>query len=138
MSPDRIRLLLVDDDPNVLRGLTMRLALTPDIAIVGEAPNGDRALGLAGTLRPAVIVLDVNMPGLNGVHACTLLRTPITAVVILSIESSDALRARCREAGAAAFVSKHEPFTSLLRAIRNAASGTAARRPVSPREADSV
>ncbi len=62
-----IRLMLVDDQPHVRQGLRMRLALEPDVAVVGEAGDGAEAVTLAETERPDVVVMDVVMPGLDGI-----------------------------------------------------------------------
>jgi len=118
-----IRVLLVDDQPAVRQGLRMRLALETDVCVIGEAVNGAEAVVMAQVIRPDVAVIDVDMPGLDGLQAAEALRqlTPGTAVVMLSIHDGDGVRARARAAGTAAFVGKHEPPEALLTAIRGAA-----------------
>ena len=64
-----IQVLLVDDEATILCGLRMRLALEPDIAVVGEATDGFTAIGLAGRLDPDVVLMDVNMPVMDGIAA---------------------------------------------------------------------
>src|SRR6266566_4411645 len=82
-----IRLLLVDDQPAVRRGLGMRLHLEPDIQIVGEASTGKEALSMAQVLAPDVVLMDVEMPEMNGIEATAVLSASLStsAVVILSI-----------------------------------------------------
>ena len=118
-----IRLLLVDDQPTVLRGLGMRLRLEPDIQIVGEASTGREALTLAQTLSPDVVLMDVEMPDMDGIETTTVLRATVSGstVVILSIHGDQPTRARARAAGAVAFVEKRGRTDDLLAAIRRAA-----------------
>src|SRR5690242_12162064 len=88
VAEDRmITLLLADDDPNVLLGLRMRLALEADLRVVGEATNGADAVELAARLRPDVVVLDIQMPGIDGIAAARALtaRDPRMGIVVLSI-----------------------------------------------------
>ena len=120
-----IRVLLVDDQVAVRSGLRMRLALEPDIAVVGEGDDGATALALAPALRPDVILMDIELPQMDGISATAALRdlVPSAAVVILSIHDGSATRARARAAGAADFVGKHEAGDRLPEAIRRAASG---------------
>ena len=119
----KITLLLADDEPQVRRGLRMRLELEPDVRIVGEAGDGSTAVQLASELAPAVVLMDVEMPVLDGIAAAgqIVARCPATAVVILSMHDDEATVRRARDAGAADFVSKHRMDDSLLDAIRQAA-----------------
>jgi two-component system response regulator NreC len=121
-----IRLLLVDDQPAVRRGLLIRLHLEPDIQIVGEASTGREALALAQMLTPDVVLLDIEMPGMDGIEATTALRAviPQSAVVILSIHTDRQTRMRAQAAGAVAFVEKRGTTDTLLAAIRQAAGQT--------------
>ena len=118
-----IRLLLVDDEPSVRSGLRMWFALQPDIAVVGEAGDGTEALELAQQLHPDVVVMDVCMPGVDGLASTARLRAdrPESAVVVLTLHDNGEARARARDAGAAALVGKHETADALLAAIRAAA-----------------
>jgi len=86
----------------------MRLALASDMIVIGDAWNGEEALPLAEELNPAVVVMDVEMPRLDGIAATELLRivAPRRAVVMLSLHDDAATRARAQAAGAAAFVGK--------------------------------
>jgi two-component system, NarL family, response regulator NreC len=118
-----IRLLLVDDQLAVRRGLGMRLALEPDMLIVGEASNGREALTMAQTLSPDVVLMDVEMPIMDGITTTATLRTmvPQSAVVILSIHDDVLTRTRARAAGAMAFVEKCGTTEALIVAIRQVA-----------------
>src|SRR6266545_6139908 len=119
-----IRLLLVDDQPGTRRGLRMRLALEPDLVVVGEAADGAAAIPLARDLSPDVVIMDVEMPVMDGIRATSQLReiAPKTSVVILSLYDDPATRARANEAGAVAFVAKQCMEEPLLSAIRQAAT----------------
>jgi DNA-binding NarL/FixJ family response regulator len=118
-----IKLLLVDDQPQVRRGLRMNLALEKDFEIGGEAGDGQTALALAAALAPDVVVMDVAMPGMDGIAATQALRAavPRVAVVILSLHDNAVSRERAVQAGAVAFVSKQAPLEALIAAIRLAA-----------------
>jgi len=120
-----IRLLLVDDEPAILRGLRMRLALEPDVEVVGEAGDGVTALEQVQRLAPQVVLMDIEMPGLDGIAATSELsaRPAAPAVVMLSMHDDAATVARALAAGAAAFVAKHSIDAVLLTAIRQAARG---------------
>jgi DNA-binding NarL/FixJ family response regulator len=123
----KVRILLVDDQPHVRQGLRMTLALEPDLEVVGEAADGAEVLTLAAALHPDVIVMDVEMPVMDGVTATKLLRTVDSpcAVVMLSLHDDAQIRVHAQAAGAAAFVSKHESPTILMTAIRQAAERSA-------------
>jgi DNA-binding NarL/FixJ family response regulator len=118
-----IKLLLVDDQPGVLMGLRMQLALEPDLDVVGEAQDGEEAILQAHALKPDVIIMDARMPNMDGIEATQALHKlqPTSNVVILSLHDDAHTRAQARSAGAVAFVAKHEPPETLLNAIRQAA-----------------
>ena len=118
-----IRLLLVDDRPAVRRGLRIWLALEPNMEVVGEASDGAEAISLARALHPDVVLMDVEMPGMDGISATAALRSlaPQSAVVILTLYDDAVTRIRVREAGAAAFVAKYQMEETLLAEIRRVA-----------------
>lgn len=118
-----IRVLLVDDQPVVRRGLRERFHLEPDMQVVGEASTGKEALNLAQTLTPDVVLMDIEMPDMDGIEATAALRrvVPQSAVVILSIHGDAQTRGQAQAAGAVAFVEKRGATDSLLVAIRQAA-----------------
>jgi DNA-binding NarL/FixJ family response regulator len=115
-----IRVLLVDDRAAVRCGLRMRLALEQDVQVVGEAGNSGEALVLAETFVPDVIVVDIEMPGVDAVRSIKQLReaAPESAVVVLTMNGDKDNRARAEEAGAHAFVEKQGGPEGLLQAIR--------------------
>ncbi len=117
-----IKLFLVDDQPSALRGLRQRLSLEPDIRVIGEACNGEDAVQLVPTLCPDIVLMDVAMPGMDGITATTELRhvCPQSAVVILSLYDDSATRERAQSAGAVAFVAKDRVEELLLWTVRQA------------------
>jgi DNA-binding NarL/FixJ family response regulator len=119
-----IRILLVDDQQAVRRGLRLRFHLEPDIQIVGEASTGKEALSLAQQLAPDVVLMDIEMPEMDGIETTAALRAIVSqsAVVILSTHDDPRARARAQAAGAVAFVEKRGTIDVLLAAIRQAAS----------------
>ncbi len=119
-----IRLLLVDDQRAVRRGLKMRFALEEDLEVVGEAGDTASVIPLARALLPDVILMDVEMPDMDGISAIAALRpvAPGSAVVVFTLYDDAATRARARAAGAAAFVAKHQTEETLLAEIRRVAS----------------
>ena len=115
-----IKLLLVDDQSIVRQGLRMRLLMEPDIVVIGEASSGEQALELVESLTPDIVLMDVEMPGMDGITATAALRenTSQSAVVIMSIHDDVQTRARAQAAGAAAFVEKSGTLEVLLATIR--------------------
>jgi two-component system response regulator DesR len=122
---EMIKIVLVDDEPSVRTGLRMCLELELDLTVVGEAENGVEAIELAQTLKPDVLVVDVEMPGLDGITATARLREvmPDVSVVMLSLHADPNTRARAQAAGAVAFVEKQGLVDQLLDAIRRTAHG---------------
>jgi two-component system response regulator NreC len=123
MGTELIRLLIVDDQPAVRKGLRMRLAAEPDLCVVGEALDGETALDLAHSLCPDVVLMDVEMPRMDGLAAASTLHAicPHASIVMLSIRDDAVTRARAEKAGAAAFVTKSVPADMLLATIRRVA-----------------
>jgi DNA-binding NarL/FixJ family response regulator len=122
-----IRLLVVDDHPAYRRGLALMLADAGDISVVGEADTGDRALEQAAALTPDVILMDLRMPGLDGIEATRrLTRSGSTAavVVLTMFEDDDSVFAAMR-AGARGYVLKGADQDEIVRAIRAVAAGEA-------------
>ncbi|HYA99902.1 MAG TPA: response regulator transcription factor [Ktedonobacteraceae bacterium] len=114
-----IRLLLVDDQSIIRQGLRMRLLLEPDIVVVGEASSGEQAIELVHELAPDIVLMDVEMPGMDGITATAALRAATTqsAVVMMSIHDDTQTRVRAQAAGAAAFVEKTGTLEKLLATI---------------------
>lgn len=109
----------------------MRLELEPDVRVVGEAGDGATAVALAETLHPDVIIMDIEMPGMDGINATRVLRERgrRSKVVMLSLYDDSQTQRRAREAGAVAFVAKHRMEEPLLAAIRAAATAPPAPLP---------
>jgi len=118
--------VLVDSLPAVRQGLRLLLGLDPELRIVGEAGDGNAGLALARELRPDVVLMDVNLPGMDGITATAVLRSEHSpsAVIILSLHDDKATRERAQTAGAVAFVSKHAQPDVLVETIRRTASGS--------------
>jgi DNA-binding NarL/FixJ family response regulator len=119
----QIRLLLVDAQQAVRRGLKMRLALEEDLEVVGETGDATEAIPLARALRPHVILMDVELPGASGIETTQRLQAaaPRSAVVIFTLRDDAATQEQARAAGATAFVAKHRTEEALLAAIRSVA-----------------
>ena len=128
---DPIRLLLVDDHPVVRAGIRGMLAGQPDFAIVGEAADGASAARLAEAQRPDVVLLDLRMPGLDGVATLAALRARglPCRVLVLTTYDTDADIVRAIAAGATGYLLKDAPREELYRAVRATARGEAVLAP---------
>ncbi|MFF4421811.1 response regulator [Streptomyces sp. NPDC001549] len=122
-----IRVLLVDDQPLVRSGLRVLMADTADLEVVGEAGTGTDGVRLAAELRPDVVVMDIRMPGMDGIEATGLITAGTEAVKVLVLTTFDeddhvygALRA-----GASGFAVKDMAVEEILAAIRVIAAGDA-------------
>jgi DNA-binding response OmpR family regulator len=109
-SKTKPRLVLVVDDDEMIRRL-VRAVLEADEFEVAEARDGETALRLASETKPSVVVLDVMMPGLNGVEVCRRLDHSSVKVIVLTAKDDPRLEEECRALGAAAFLTK--PFSSI-------------------------
>ncbi|MCH7230529.1 response regulator transcription factor [Glycomyces sp. L485] len=117
-----IRVMLVDDHPVVRSGLRGMLANEPDIEVTGEAGSGEEAVVTAASLAPDVILMDLRMPGGDGVAATKRLAATANVVVLTTFET-DADIVRAVAAGAVGYLLKDTPTADLVRAIRAAARG---------------
>lgn len=119
-DPGRLRLLIVDDNPDVLRDLRLLLELSGSLEVVAEARNGRDAVQLAVSLAPDVVVMDLEMPGMDGYEATRQIKSQPSAprVIILSVHARPVEIERARAAGADDFVMKGASYGILVKAIR--------------------
>jgi DNA-binding NarL/FixJ family response regulator len=124
---DEITCLIVDDHEVVREGLRLSLSRASHIRVVGEASDGQSAVELVQRRKPQVVVMDVRMPGMDGLEAtkAILKVAPDTAVLIFTAYSERSLLARGLESGAKGYILKEAPHEALLRAIERLANGEA-------------
>jgi DNA-binding NarL/FixJ family response regulator len=115
----RVRVLIVDDTPQVRRDLHQFLDLTGNIEVIAEAANGQEAVRLVNELSPDVVVMDLEMPGMDGFESTRQIKAAAHAprVVILSIHAGPENAARASSTGADEFVVKSADFKELIDAI---------------------
>ncbi|MHA7957086.1 response regulator [Streptomyces sp. L500] len=126
-----VRILLADDQPLVRSGLRVIMADHPDLEVVGEAATGSEAVRLVGELDPDVVVMDIRMPGMDGIEATRLITAGPTAarvLVLTTFDEDDHVRGALR-AGASGFVVKDMALDDILAAIRVVAAGDALLAP---------
>jgi DNA-binding NarL/FixJ family response regulator len=120
-----ITALIVDDHEVVREGLRLSLSRAPHIRVVGEASDGQQAIDLAERRRPDVIIMDVRMPGMDGLDATKVLseKLPDVSVLIFTAYSERSLLSRGLESGAKGYILKEAPHETLVRAIDKVAKG---------------
>jgi len=123
---EQIRVLIADDHPVFRFGLRALLQAEPGFDVVGEATSGEQAMELAAALEPDIILMDINMPGINGIEATRniLRERPNIGVLIITMFDDDTLFAAVR-AGARGYLLKGAEGEETLRAIRAVANGEA-------------
>jgi DNA-binding NarL/FixJ family response regulator len=128
-----IRVLLADDQPLVRTGIAMLLTAEPDIQVAGEAGDGDQAIALARSAQPDVVLMDVRMPGTDGVEATRRITAdgfsdshdrPLKVLMLTTYHIDEAVYAALR-AGASGFLLKDAAPTDLVAAVRAVATGDA-------------
>jgi DNA-binding NarL/FixJ family response regulator len=132
MSACPIRVLLADDHTLVRAGIRSLLQGLPGVEVVGEADDGQEALRLAETLRPDVVLMDVGMPGLNGLEVAGRLQTsdPAIRVIIVSMHTAEQYVLRALRAGCAGYLVKSSAVSELDVAVRSVARGETYLSPV--------
>ncbi|PYC68205.1 DNA-binding response regulator [Streptomyces tateyamensis] len=122
-----IRVVLADDQPLVRAGLRVLISDTEDLAVVGEAGNGAEALALARELRPDVVVMDIRMPGMDGIEATRQVTAGegLAKVLMLTTFDDDDYVYGALRAGASGFLVKDMALEEILGAIRVVAAGEA-------------
>ena len=121
-----IQIIIADDHPVFRFGLRTLLAAEPDTEVVGEAASGAEAISLADSLQPDLILMDINMPDMNGIEATRHIvqRQPTIAILIITMFEDDTVFAAL-SAGARGYILKGAEGEETLRAIRAAANGEA-------------
>lgn len=116
----KISVLLVDDHQMMREGLRMIIEEEEDLSVVAEASSGDEALQLIHELKPNVVVIDVNMPGLNGIEATKKImeKEHNTCIIGLSLHDNPNISKAMKNAGACAYLNKTEATVELCEIIR--------------------
>jgi DNA-binding NarL/FixJ family response regulator len=125
MPEPKITVLLVDDHSLVRRGFRRLLEDDPDIAVVGEAEDGNQAVDLAAELKPRVVVMDFALPSMNGAVAARqiLKNQPEIAILILSMHNEASYIRTCLEAGARGYLLKNAMDLEMVSAVKKVAAG---------------
>jgi DNA-binding NarL/FixJ family response regulator len=123
--PEEITCLIVDDHEVVREGLRLSLSRAPHIRVIGEASDGISAVELAMRRKPDVVIMDVRMPGMDGLEATKELMTrmPDSKVLIFTAYSERSLLSRGLESGAKGYILKEAPHETLVRALEKVAVG---------------
>jgi len=126
-GPGVIRVLLADDQPLIRAGLVMVITDAPDIEVIGQAGTGTEALRMVHGLRPDVVVMDIRMPGLDGIAATRRIKAeaPATKVLMLTTFDDDENVYGSLRAGASGFLLKDMALDDILAAVRVVAAGDA-------------
>ncbi len=121
----KIRLLIVDDHEMVREGLRTMLQEDPGVKVLGEADGGAKALELVNKLHPDIVLLDLKMPGIDGIEVCRRICAlyPSTAVIALTTYAEEKLARECLQAGAKGYVLKDVEKFQLKQILRTVASG---------------
>lgn len=124
---NKITILIADDHPVFRFGIRALLQAEPDMQVIGEATDGDEAVRLAQTLQPSVVLMDVNMPGQNGIEATRriLTHSPEAAVLVLTMFDDDDSVFEAMRAGARGYLLKGSAGEDAIRAIRVVSTGEA-------------
>ncbi len=115
-----VRILLVDDAESVRRALRHILTIEPDFAVIGEAADGVRAVALAAALQPDIVLIDLNLPDINGIEAARRIHaaSDTTTIIMLTAFGGTTVRAAASDAGIALFLEKGDDLDDLVERIR--------------------
>jgi two-component system, NarL family, nitrate/nitrite response regulator NarL len=126
-KPDPIKIILADDHPIVREGIRARLSTQPNMRIVAEAQNGKEAIKCVQDYAPAIVLMDINMPDMNGLEATKVIvqNSPKTKVLVLSMHQDREYVVEIMRSGARGYVLKNSPPAELIRAIELVHAGEA-------------
>ncbi len=121
----KIRIVLADDHKLMRSGLRVLLEQQPDFTVVGEASDGREAVAIVASQRPDVLVMDIGMPGLNGIEAAAQITHthPEIAIVMLSMHSDESYVLRALKSGARGYLLKDSAEVELIKAVHSVAEG---------------
>lgn len=124
-EPDAATILLIDNHPMLRTGVKQLISMAPELAVVGEAGNGEQGIALAETLDPDLILLDLNMPGLNGLETLDRLREKELSgrIVVFSVSNHEEDVVTALKRGADGYLLKDMEPEDLLKALHQAAAG---------------
>jgi two-component system, NarL family, response regulator LiaR len=122
---EKIKLMVVDDHPTFRDGLSRLLQEEEDLDVVSTPGSGEQAVELAQTLKPSVIIMDISMPGINGIEATKQIKTrcPEVSILMVSAYSYQSYILAALRAGAAGYLLKNAPLQELIKAVRLIHSG---------------
>jgi len=125
LAISKIRVLIADDHLMVRQGLVSMLNTQPEIEVVGEASDGQELIELVGTLRPGIVLADINLPKLDGIEATKLIRRdyPDIRMVLLSDGASSPIIIRALRKGALGYLVRTEDFKQVLDALKTVSTG---------------
>jgi DNA-binding NarL/FixJ family response regulator len=126
-----VRVVLADDQPLVRSGLRVLISDAPGITVVGEAGTGAEAVRLAADVRPDVVVMDLRMPGMDGIEATRRIKdaAPTTKVILITVDESRGAVSEAIQAGVSGYLLKDATPDALVDAARNAVEGNAVIHP---------
>jgi len=121
---EKIRVLVADDHSLLRRGLVKLLEMTDEVVVVGQAVNGEEVVELTEQLQPDIILMDINMPKLNGIEATRqIIDTHNIPILALTIHDDEEYIAEMIRAGAHGYILKDSELSSLVQAIKRVAAG---------------
>jgi two-component system invasion response regulator UvrY len=120
VADEPVSVLIVDDQAPFRSAARAVVGMTPGFDVVGEAASGEEALALVEAAQPALVLMDINMPGINGIETTRRITAahPQTVVILLSTYAADELPADARTCGAATYVNKEEFGPDVLQQLR--------------------